>query len=56
MNFLKIYDNYNRKVQPLYVQVYLKPPLHPNKEIEENIIVRDKDGNKVNQVYESRKT
>ena len=52
MNFLKIYDNYNRKVQPLYVQVYLKPPLHPYKEIEENIIVRDKDGNKVNQVYD----
>ena len=52
MNFLRIYDNYNRKVQPLYVQVYLKPPLHPYKEIEENIIVRDKDGNKVNQVYD----
>ena len=37
MDFLRIYDSYNRKIQPLYVQVYLKPPLHPYKEIEENI-------------------
>ena len=53
--FLKNYDNYNRKIQPLYVQVYLKPPLHPYKEIEDNIIVRDQDGNRVNQVYDRQK-
>lgn len=55
MDFLKIYDNYNRKVQPLYVQVYLKPPLKPYPEIEKNIIVKDEDGNKVNQVYNPSK-
>ena len=55
LNYLRTYDNYNRKIMPLYIQVYLKPPKYPYKEIEKNIIVKDKENNKVNQIYDPSK-
>ena len=55
LNFLRGYDTYNMKKEPLFVQVYLNPPKFPYKEIEDNIIVRNEDGNRVNQVYDKSK-
>ena len=50
--YLRNLDNYNRTVMPLYVQVYLNPPKYRYKELEDNIIVKNKDGEKVNQIYD----